>query len=148
MCVCVCASCQLPRDGGDSIHALFMPVAVLWGTLCVWGGGGYCHFYQVSRISLYGHSGVLGLGRSHRSRPTVLSLYGHSGVLGLGRSHRSRPTVRAQGASLCGPSTSVICTLDQNLARCPRTTLEVRVVAPWLPPGQLHGNSSAGPAPR
>ena len=26
---CVCANCQLPRVGGDSIHALFVPVAVL-----------------------------------------------------------------------------------------------------------------------
>ena len=91
----------------------------MWG-----GGGGCCHFYQVSRISPYGHSGVLGSGHSHRSRPTV----------------------RAQGASLRYPSTSVICTLDQILARCPRTTLEVRVVAPWLPPGQLHGNSSTSPS--
>ena len=98
-------------------------VASVCVCVCVCAGG-YCHFYQVSRISPYGHSGVLGLGRSHRSRPTV----------------------RAQGASLCYPSTSVICTLDQNLARCPRTTLEVRVVAPWLPPGQLHGNSLTGPS--
>ena len=92
--------------------------------VCVCVCAGYCHFYQVSRISPYGHSGVLGSGHSHRSRPTV----------------------HAQGASLCYPSTSVICTLDQNLARCPRTTLEVRVVAPWLPPGQLHGNSSTSPS--
>ena len=35
--------------------------------------------------------------------------------------------------------------LGQNLPRCPRTTLEVRVVALWLPPGQLHGNSSTSP---
>ena len=27
------------------------------------------------------------------------------------------------------------CIQLKNLARCPRTTLEVRVVAPWLPPG-------------
>ena len=92
--------------------------------VCVCSCVGYCHFYQVSRISPYGHSGVLGSGHSHRSTPTV----------------------RAQGASLCYPSTSVICTLDQNLARCPGTTLEVRVVAPWLPPGQLHGNSSTSPS--
>ena len=25
----VCTNCQLPRDGGDSIHALSVPVAVL-----------------------------------------------------------------------------------------------------------------------
>ena len=31
--VCVFANCQLPREGGDSIHALFVHVAVLWGTL-------------------------------------------------------------------------------------------------------------------
>ena len=105
VCVCVCV-------------CVYVCMCVC---VCVWW---YCHFYQVSRISPYGHSGVLGLGRSHRSRPTV----------------------RAQRASLCYPSTSVICTLDQNLARCPRTTLEVRVVAPWLPPGQLHGNSSTSPS--
>ena len=93
VCVCVC---------------MCVYVCAVWG---------YCHFYQVSRISPYGHSDVLGLGRSHRSRPTV----------------------GAQSVSLCYPSTSVICTLDQNLARCPRTTLEVRVVAPWLLPGQLQG---------
>ena len=36
--------------------------------------------------------------------------------------------------------------LGQNLARCPRATLEVGVVAPWLPPGQLHGISSTSPS--
>ena len=36
--------------------------------------------------------------------------------------------------------------LGQNLARCPRTTLEARVVALWLPPGQLHGMSSTSPS--
>ena len=39
--------------------------------------------------------------------------------------HLCRPTVQARGASLCCPSTSVICTLGHNLARCPRTTLEM-----------------------
>ena len=39
--------------------------------------------------------------------------------------HYSRPSVQARGASLCCPSTSAICTRGQNLARCPRTTLEV-----------------------
>ena len=33
MCVCVCANCQLPRVGGDSIHAQCMPVSVLWSSL-------------------------------------------------------------------------------------------------------------------
>ena len=66
-------------------------------------GMGFHHFFQVSRLSLYGHTGVLG---SHRS-PFV------------------RPTVQARGPSLCCPSTSAICTLGQNLARCLRTTLEV-----------------------
>ena len=56
------------------------------------------------------------------------------------------PTVQARGASLCCPSTSAISTLGQNLARCPRTTLEVGVVAPWLPPFQLHGISSTSPS--
>ena len=41
VCVCMCV-CQLPRVGGDSVHALFVPVAVLWGTL-------YTHSLQ------YGH---------------------------------------------------------------------------------------------
>ena len=35
------------------------------------------------------------------------------------------PIGEAHGARQCGPSTSAICTLGQNLARCPRTTLEV-----------------------
>ena len=61
--------------------------------------GGFHHFYQVSRLSLYGHTGVLGSRRS--------------------------PLEQAIGASLCCPWTSVICTLGQNLACCPRTTLEV-----------------------
>ena len=39
--------------------------------------------------------------------------------------HWCRPTVQARGAYLCCPSTSAMCTLGQNLARCPRTTLEV-----------------------
>ena len=116
---CCCAPPVCARGRGVCVRGC-PPVCVC---VCVGGWVGYCHFYQVSRISPYGHSGVLGLGRSHRSRPTV----------------------RAQGASLCHPSTSVICTLDQNLARWPRTTLEVRVVAPWLPLCQLHGNSSTSP---
>ena len=33
--------------------------------------------------------------------------------------------MQTRGASLCCPSNSVICTLGQNLACCPRTTLEV-----------------------
>ena len=42
VCVCctVCANCQLPRDGGDSIHALFVPVAALSGSL-------YAHALQI-----------------------------------------------------------------------------------------------------
>ena len=36
--------------------------------------------------------------------------------------------------------------LSQNLARCPRTTLEGGVVALWLPPGQLDGISSTSPS--
>ena len=42
-----------------------------------------------------------------------------------GRSPLVRPTEQARGASLCGPSTSAICTRGQNLAYCPRTTLKV-----------------------
>ena len=68
-----------------------------------WVGGWFHHFHQVSRLSLYGHIGVLGLGHSPLERPTV----------------------QARGASLCCPSTNAICTSGQGLARCPRTTLEV-----------------------
>ena len=63
-------------------------------------------FYQVSRLSLHGHTGVLRSGRS----PLV------------------RATVQARHASLCCRSTSAICTLGQNLARCPRTTLRGSMV--------------------
>ena len=28
--------------------------------VCVWGGGGFTIFYQVSQLTLYGHTGVLG----------------------------------------------------------------------------------------
>ena len=82
------------------------------------GGGGVHHFYQVSWLSLYGQTGVLGSGSS----PLV------------------RPTVQARGASLCCPSTSAIRTFGQNLARCPRTTLEVG----WW----LRGFCFRWPAPR
>ena len=63
-----------------------------------------------------------GAGFHHFSQ---VSLYGHTGVLRSGRSPLVRPTVQARGASLCCPLTSAICTSGQNLARCPRTTLEV-----------------------
>ena len=104
----------------------------VWVWVCVGVGvWGFHHFYQVSQLSLYGHTGVLGSGRT----PLV------------------RPTVPARGASLCCPSISAICTLGENLACCPRRTLEVGwwlrgfcqasskedpgsgVVAPWLLPG-------------
>ena len=57
-------------------------------SMCVGGGGGVHHFYQVSRLDLYGHTGVLGSGRS----PLM------------------RPTVQARGMSLCCSSTSAKCT--------------------------------------
>ena len=38
----------------------------VWGCLCVW----FHHFYQVSRLSQYGHTGILGSGRSPLVRPT------------------------------------------------------------------------------
>ena len=120
VCVCVCVCLRERERERERVCVCVLERECVCARVC----GGYCHFYQVSRISPCGHSGALGSGHSHRSRPTV----------------------RAQGASLCYPSTSVICTLDQNLARCPRTTLEVRVVAPWLPPGRLHGNSSTSPS--
>ena len=39
--------------------------------VCVCVARVFHHFYQVSRLSVYGHTGVLGSGRSHYSRPTV-----------------------------------------------------------------------------
>ena len=61
----------------DDLSCLTTP-----GVGCPGGGGGG---YQTSRLSLYGHTGVLGSGRS----PLV------------------RPSVQATGASLCRPSTSI-----------------------------------------
>ena len=65
--------------------------------VCVCVCMGFRNFYQVSWLSLYGHTGVLRSGCS----PLV------------------RPMVQARGVSLCCPSSSAICTLGQNLARCP-----------------------------
>ena len=62
--------------------------------VCVCLSVGVHHFDQVSRLSVCGHTGILGSGRS----PSV------------------RPTVQARGASLCCPSTSAMCTLGQSLA--------------------------------
>ena len=72
----------------------------------VWVWVGFHHFHHVHRLSLYGHTGVLGSGHSPLVRPTVQAR-------------------GARGASLCCPSTTAICTLGQNLARCGRTTMEV-----------------------
>ena len=83
LCVCVCVRAHV--------------------CACIFGQGGVSPFLPGLRLSLYGHTGVLGSVRS----PLV------------------RPTVQARGASLCCPSTSAIRTFGQNLARCPRTTLEV-----------------------
>ena len=55
----VCANCQLPRNGGDSIHALFMPVAVLWDSL-------YTHCLQMEAW-FTGHIHTRCLGSLHVS---------------------------------------------------------------------------------
>ena len=46
--------------------------------------------------------------------------------------------MQARGVSLYCPSTSAMCTLGQNLARCPRTTLEVG----WWLRGFLRASST------
>ena len=43
-------------------HEFFCSVALL--SVCVWGGGGITVFTRSSRLDLYGHTGVLGSGRS------------------------------------------------------------------------------------
>ena len=101
VCACVCGVCVYVCMCMCAVYALCVCVCVCAGVR------GFHHSFQVSRLSLYGHTGVLGSGRS----PLV------------------RPTVQARGASLCCPSTSAICTLRQNLAHCLRTTLEV---GQWL----------------
>ena len=86
-------------------------------------GGVYHHFYQVSRLSLYGHTGVLGSGRS--------------------------PLVQAFGA---GQGCVPVLPLDQcdmhsrpDPGSLPQDHPGSGLVAPWLPPGQLHGISSTSP---
>ena len=54
MCKCVCARVSL-------CVCVYVCVCL---RVCVCGGGGVHHFYQVSRLSLYGHTGVLWSGRS------------------------------------------------------------------------------------
>ena len=115
----MCANCQLPPPLGCFHGHQFLPVrgcVCVCVCVCAWGIAIFTRSPGLARMATLASSG----------RVTPIE----AGPL------------RAQGASLCYPSTSVICTLDQNLARCPRTTLEVRVAAPWLPLGQLHGNGS------
>ena len=90
--------------------------------MCVW----FHHFYQVSRLSLYGHTGVLGSGRS----PLV-----------IGEAHGA-----GQG---CVP----VLPLDQCYMHCrpepgslPQDHPGSAVVAPSLPLGQLHGISYTSPS--
>ena len=98
----------------------------MWGCgiVCVWRGGGVYHCYRASRLTLYGHTGVLGSGRSP-----------------FGEAHGA-----GQGCVPVLPLDQCDMHLGQTPARCPRTTLEVGVVAPWLPPGQRHGISSTSPS--
>ena len=97
VCVCVCDAqffqIMLKLRGSTMMRP---------NHVCVCVFRGFHQFYQVSRLSLYGHTGVPGSGRPRSVRPTV----------------------QARGASLCCPSTSAICTLGQTLACCPRTPLE------------------------
>ena len=93
-----------------------------WG-VCGGGGGGR-HFYQVSRWSLHGHTGVLGSGHS--------------------------PLVQAHGA---GQGCFPVLPLDRcdmhfrpDPGALPQDHPGSGVVAPWPPPGQLHGNSSTSPS--
>ena len=83
--------------------------------MCV-GGGGVRHFFQVSRLSLYDHTGVLGSGRS---------------------------PLEAHGA---GQGCVPVLPLDQcdmhfgpEPGSLPQDHPGSGVVALWLPPGQLHG---------
>ena len=48
--------------------------------MCV--GGGIHHFYEVSRLSLYGHTGILGSGRSPLLRPMAWGGGGGKGQRG------------------------------------------------------------------
>ena len=62
------------------------------------------------------------------------------------RSPLVRPTVQATGASLCCPSTSEChMHLRQEPGSLPYDHPRSGVVAPWVPPGQLHGISSPSP---
>ena len=92
----------------------------MWGLLGVCGLGGWGVWFSTNCRGR--ELPVCGGGVHHFYHVSWLSLYGHTGVLGLDRSPLARPMVQARGTSLCCPSTSAICTLGQNLACCPRTT--------------------------
>ena len=74
---------------------------------------GFHHLYQVSRLSLYGHTGVLGSGRP--------------------------PLAQARGASLCYPFDQCDMHSRPDPGPLPQDHPRNGVVALWLPPGQLHG---------
>ena len=80
------------------------------------------------------------------SQVSRLSLYGHTGVLGSGHS----PFGEAHGA---GQGCVPVLPLDQcdmhfrpDLGSLPRDHPGSGVLAPWLPPGQLHSGSSTSPS--
>ena len=92
---------------------------------CVCGGGGSSIFTRSSRLDPYGHTGVLGSGRF----PLIAGPRYRPGVL--------RPCVAPRPVRYAlGPEPG---SLPQDHPRS-------GVVAPWLPPGQLHGNSSTSPS--
>ena len=88
--------------------------------MCVWGGGGSI-FARSSRLDPYGHTGVLGSGRF----PIIAGPRCRPGVL--------RPCVAPRPVRYA---------LGPEPGSLPQDHPGSGVVAPWLPPGQLHGNSS------
>ena len=107
-CVCVCARARV----------------CVCVSVCVFvRGGGYYHFSKVSPFSLYGHTGVLGLGRSPLEQAFSTG-QGCIPVLPLDQHNlHSRP----------------------DPGSLPQDHPGSGVVAPWLLPGQLHGIRSTSP---
>ena len=87
--------------------------------VCVCARMGFHHFHQVSRLSLYGHTGVLGSGCS----PLV------------------RPTVQARGVTVL-PLDQCDMHFRPGPDLLPQDHPGSGVVAPWLPLGRLNGISS------
>ena len=125
--------CVRDAQSLDKLNSVRYDTSPLYSKVCVYvcvcgvggGGVGCTVFSRSSRLDPYGHTGVLGSGRfsiiaGPRCRPGVL-----------------RPCVAPRPACYA---------LGPEPGSLPQDHPGSGVVAPWLPPGQLHGISSTSPS--